>query len=147
VTERKLYLLLALATLYISRGRMNAQGALRGEPVIQLCTNYSDAGDPLKASVSAHAFSMSIARPSGQIVELNGSIPDIASTSALVRLIVPCQIAISGSLNRAALAIPTASGVFLQLFDLSTGQLAQTVRVPAKFPIQFSLHPPNQLGV
>ena len=141
MTKRKLYLLLALAPLCISRGRMNAQGALRGEPVIQLCTNYSDAGDLLKASVSAHAFSISITRPSGQIVELNGSVPDMASASAPVHLIVPCQIAISASLNRAALAIPTASGVFLQLFDLSTGQLAQTARVPPKFPIQFSLHP------
>ena len=141
MTERKLYLLLALATLCIPSGRMHAQGTLRGERVIQLCTNYSDAGDLLKASVSVHAFSISIARPSGQIVELNGSIPDIASTSAPARLIIPCEIAISGSLNRAALAIPTASGVFLQLFDLSTGQLAQIIRVPPKFPIQFSLHP------
>jgi hypothetical protein len=120
---------------------MDAQGALHGEPVIQLCSNYSEAGDLLKASVSAHAFSISIARPSGQMVELNGSIPDIASTSAPAGQIVPCQIAISGSLNRAALAIQTASGFFLQLFDLSTGQLAQTARVPPKFPIQFSLHP------
>jgi hypothetical protein len=88
VTERKLYLLLALATLCISPGRMNAQGTLRREPVIQLCSNYSDAGDLLKASVSAHAFSISIARPSGQIVELNGSIPDIASTSAPASQIV-----------------------------------------------------------
>lgn len=120
---------------------MSAQGSLSGEPVIQLCGNYSDAGDLLKASVSAHAFTISIARPSGQIVELNGTISDVASTSAPARQTVPCQIAISGSLNRAALAIQTASGVFLQLFDLSTGQLAQTVRVPQKFPIQFSLHP------
>jgi hypothetical protein len=36
VTERKLHLVLALATLYIVSGRMAAQGALRGEPVIEL---------------------------------------------------------------------------------------------------------------
>jgi hypothetical protein len=141
VTERKLHLVLALATLYILSGRMAAEGALRGEPVIELCTDYSDAGDLLRASVSAHAFVVSIDRPSGQMVELNGSIPEIATTPAPVRLVVPCQITISPSSDRAALAIPTSSGLFLQLFDLSKGQLGRTVQVPPKFPIQFSLHP------
>lgn len=109
--------------------------------VVQLCSEYSDAGDLLEARVSACAFGISIARPSGQIVELNGSIPDVASTSAPARLILPCQIAISASSNRAALAIPTASGLFLELVDLSKGKLTQTVRVPPIFPIQFSWHP------
>jgi len=126
---------------------MDAQGGhLLQEPIIQLCTDYSNAGALLKASVSAHAFSVSIASLSGQIVELSGSLPDPASTSAPAHLVLPCQLAISESSDRAALAIPTAKGLFLQLIDLSKGQLAQSVQVPPKFPIQFSLHPLGFIG-
>jgi hypothetical protein len=140
MTERKLLLVLALATLYILSGRMAAQGSLPVEPVVALCTEYSDAGDLLRASVSAHAFVLSIARPSGQMVELSGSIPESATTPMPVRLVFPCQIAISPSSDHAALAIPTSSGLFLQLLDLSTGQLGRTVQVPPKYPVQFSWH-------
>jgi hypothetical protein len=140
VKERKFHFSLILITLAATCARMHAQEGVRSEPVIQLCSEYSDAGDLITASVSAHKFSISISRPSRDIVELNGSIQDVTSVSKPTRLIVPCQIAISTSSDRAALAIQTGSGVFLQLFDLSTGELAQIVRLPQKFPIEFSWH-------
>jgi hypothetical protein len=137
----------ALATLCILPVCMDAQGDhLLREPIIQLCTDYSNAGALLKASVYAHAFSISIASLSGQIVELSGNLPDPASTSAPARLVLPCQFAISESSDRATLAIPTAKGLFLQLIDLAKGQLAQPVEVPPRFPIQFSLHPMGYIG-
>ncbi len=120
---------------------MNAQGVPDAEPVLQLCVNYSKAGDLLKATVSAHAFNMSIARPSGQIIELNRSIPDIASAALHQHSTVPCQIAISGTSSNAALAISTPDGLLVQLVDLSAGLLTQLVKIPPKFPIQFSMHP------
>ena len=137
MTERKLYLSLMLITLSVVYARMDAQQVVRSEPILQLCSEYSDAGDLITASVSAHAFSLSISRPSRDIIELNGGIQNIAPISMLTRVIDRCQIAISTSSDRAVLAIPTSSGLFLQLLDLSIGQLAQTVLVPQKFPIEF----------
>jgi hypothetical protein len=121
--------------------------------VLELCTEYSASGDLLKASVSAHSFSISIARPAGQIVELTENISDFVPISTPASSIVPCQFAVSASSDRAALAIPTANGIFLQLFDLTTGKLTHNVRVPKRFPIQFPFHPigfindSSQLGV
>ncbi len=120
---------------------MAAQTAPLEEPVLQLCSEYSNAGDQVKASVSAHGLSISIARSSGQTLELHGTVSDVASTSLPTKLATPCHIAISTSSDRAALSIMTAKGVVIQFFSLSKGELGPTVNVPPKFPIQFSLHP------
>ena len=154
MTERKnSHLLLALATFFSSPALLRAQEIPRDEPVLQLCADYSTSGDLLKASVAAHSFSISIARPTGKVVELTESIPDFVPISTPAPSIVPCQLAVSASSDRAALAISTASGIFLQLFDPANGNLTHSVRVPPRFPIQFPIHPigfvsgSDQLGV
>ena len=139
-------LLLALATFFSSPAFPHAQGAPRDEPVLQLCADYSASGDLLKASVAAHSFSISIARPTGKVVELTENIPDFVPISPPAPSIVPCQLAVSTSLDRAALAISTPSGIFLQLFDPANGKLTHSVRVPLRFPIQFPIHPIGFVG-
>jgi hypothetical protein len=142
VTDCKnFYLLLALATLFSSHPLLRAQERRGGEPVLQMCSEYSRAGDLLKASVSAHSFVLSIARQTGQVADLAGRIPEVVTISQLASSIVPCQLVVSATSDRAALAIPTANGIILELIDLTAGKLTHMVRVPNKFPIQFSLHP------
>jgi hypothetical protein len=148
VTERKNshLLLLVLATFFSSLAFLHAQGVPRDEPVLQLCADYSASGDLLKASVAAHSFSIAIARSTGKVVELTESIPDFVPISPPAPSIVPCQLAVSTSLDRAALAISTPSGIFLQLFDPANGKLTHSVRVPLRFPIQFPIHPIGFVG-
>jgi hypothetical protein len=73
-------------------------------------------------------------------VELAGNIADFVLISAPASSVLPCQLAVSASSDQAALAIPAANGIFLQLFDLATGKLTHNVRVPNRFPIQFAIH-------
>jgi hypothetical protein len=143
VTERKnsQLFLLGLATFFSSAAFLHAQGVPRDESVLQLCADYSVSGDLLKAAVTAHSFSISITRPTGKVVELTEGIPNFVHDSTPAPSIVPCQLAFSASSGRAALAISTASGIFLQLFDPANGKLTHSVGVPPRFPIQFPIHP------
>lgn len=140
--ERKgLYLLVSLLILLASHDLFQAQDLARTEPTIQLCGEYSSSGDLLKASVSLHSVNISIARRTGQVINLIDRFPDVASISKSPTSIIPCQIAVSSSSDRAALAIPTASDIVLELIDLTAGKLTHRVHVQQRFPIQFSLHP------
>ena len=138
---KNFYLLLALATLFSSHPLLRAQERRGGEPVLQMCSEYSRAGDLLKASISAHSFVLSIARQGGRVADLAEHIPEVVTISQPASSIVPCQLVVSATSDRAALAIPTGNGIILELIDLTTGQLTHMVRVLNKFPIQFSLHP------
>ena len=113
---------------------------------LQRCVEYSSAGDLLEATVSEQAFSISIARPSGQIVELTGKAPTAITRPQGRSSIVPCQLSVSTSASQAALAIATDDGLSLQLIDLTRGTLTQSVLVAKKFPIQFSIHPVGYSG-
>lgn len=134
-------------------GLASAKGDFRGQPIIQLCTEYSGSGDLLKTSVSAHTFSTSIVRPDGQVIELAGELGDSTPASNhwgdLPNLSLPpnstpisCQLAVSKSSKIAALAIPIqGGGTLVELLDLTIGKFTHIVRIPAAFPIQFPLHP------
>ena len=134
------YLIVALAALFGSHPLMEAQQLRQGEPVLQQCAEYSGAGDLLKASISVHFLSVSVVRPTGQVLELTQNLPE-AVTTANPASIVPCELAVSAASDRAAVAIPTRGGIVLVLIDVTIGRLTHTVRLPNEFPIQFSLHP------
>ncbi len=55
------------------------QEAASGEPLLQLCSEYSRSGDLLEAAVSSHLLNISIARPTGQVVKFTDRLPDSAS--------------------------------------------------------------------
>jgi hypothetical protein len=126
--------------LWLSSASVGAGASRRRTSALDVL-EYSRAGDLLKASVSAHSFVLSIARQTGQVADLDEHIPEVVTISQPGSSIVPCQLVVSATSDRAALAIPTANGIILELIDLTTGKLSQMVRVPNKFPIQFSLHP------
>lgn len=119
----------------------HGQAAHPNDAVLQLCGNYSRLGDLLEASVSSHSLNISITRPSGEIAQITDRLPDGTSISASSRSIAPCQFAVSASSDRAALAVSTASGILIELIDLTAGKLSHSVLVTPKFPIQFTLHP------
>jgi hypothetical protein len=133
------YLIVTLAVVFSSLPLMNAQ-LREGEPVLQQCAEYSAAGDLLKASISSHSLSVSVARPSGQVLELTQNLPEVVTAATRAR-IVPCELAVSSASDHAAVAIQTRSGILVVLIDLTTGTLTHTVQLPNEFPIQFSLHP------
>lgn len=117
------------------------QDAPSGEPLLQLCSEYSPSGDLLEAAVSPHLLEISITRPTGQVVKLTDQLPDGAFPAVPARSVSPCQFAVSASSAGAALAVSTASGILVELLDLTAGKLTHSVRVPPRFPVQFALHP------
>lgn len=140
--RRGLCLFLALGTILVCHPILHALGRQRSEQVVQRCAEYSDSGALLTASVSDRSFSISIARPTGQVVAaLSGNVPEVVHPSSLRHTIAACQLAVSPGQDRAALAVLTVTGVIVELIDLKTGKLAHEVLVPNKFPvlpIQFS---------
>jgi hypothetical protein len=145
--HKNAYLFLALAILFCSRPPIQAQKLQHNEPVLQLCAEYSSAGDLLTASVFAHSFSVTVAHPTGQVVELTEKLPEVVTNPNPFVSTVPCQLAVAAKSDRVALGIPTGGGVVLELIDVNTGRLTHTVRVPNKFQIQFPMHPMGFIGL
>ncbi len=129
---------MALGTI-LCRPLVQAQEPQHSQQVLQLCAEYSDLGDLLTASVFDRSFSISIARPTGQVVSLTGNIPEAVTPSVPATWIAACQLAVSPASDYAALAMLNAGGFVIELIDLATGKLAHEVLVPNKFstrPVQ-----------
>lgn len=129
-----------MAALFSLLPLTEAQQLRQRDPIVQQCAEYSAAGDLLKASISSHSLSVSVDRPSGQVLELTQSLPEVV-TAPNRHSIVPCELAVSAASDRAAVAITTKGSILLVLIDLTTGRLTHTAQLPNEFPIQFSLHP------
>jgi hypothetical protein len=140
------YLFLAFTILFCSRPLIQAQKLQHNEPVLQLCAEYSSAGDLLTASVFAHSFSVTMARPTGHVVELTEKLPEVVTAPSPAGSIFPCQLAVTPKSDRVALAISTGSVVVLELIDVTAGKLTHTVRVPSRFSIEFPIHPMGFIG-
>ncbi len=97
--RRGLCLFLALGTILVCHPILHALGRQRSEQVVQRCAEYSDSGALLTASVSDRSFSISIARPTGQVVAaLSGNVPEVVHPSSLRHTIAACQLAVSPGL-------------------------------------------------
>lgn len=121
--------------IYASSGLAAAQSIPIEKSAMEVCTDYSDVGDLVQATISNDSYHVVITRHSGQTVELSEQHPASAT-----RAVSRCHLAISANSEKAALAFATASGVFVRLIDLSRGELAQSVEVPHVFPIQFDIY-------